>query len=59
MTLDRKSVDFTGLARQLLSEQRSRKSETSHLTEEDAVKVIELIEPTVCPIVPVFRIGVV
>lgn len=30
-----------------MSEQRSRKSESSQLTEEDAVNVIELIEPTI------------
>ena len=47
MTLDRKSDDFVPLARQLLDDQRRRKFEVSQFTEEEALKLIELIEPTV------------
>jgi len=47
LTLDRKSDDFTHLAKRLLSDQRHRKSEVSQLTEEEALKLIELVEPAV------------
>lgn len=47
LTLDRKSDDFTRLARQLLSDQRHRKFEVSQFTEEEALNLIELMEPTV------------
>ena len=48
MTLDRKTDDFVRLARRLLSDQRHRKFEVQ-LTEDEALKFIELIEPTVSP----------
>ena len=47
LTLDRKSDDFTHLARRLLTDQRHRKSEVNQFTEEEALKLIELMEPTV------------
>ena len=49
MTLDHKSDDFTHLARRLLNDQRRGKSEVSRFTDEEGLKLIELIEPTVCP----------
>ena len=49
MTLDHKSDDFTHLARRLLNDQRRRKSEVSRFTDEEALELIELIEPTVRP----------
>ena len=56
LTLDRKSDDFTHLARQLLSDQRTRKAGAPKLPEEEALKVIELIEQAVCLILPVLMI---
>ena len=53
LTLDRKSDDFTHLARRLLSDQRTRKAEASQFPEEEALKLIELIEQTVCLTFPV------
>ena len=47
LALDRKSDNFTRLAKQLLSDQRHRKFEVSKLTEDEALKLIELMEPTV------------
>ncbi|KAF9781132.1 kinase-like domain-containing protein [Thelephora terrestris] len=45
LTLDRKSDDFTHLARGLLSDQKTRKSE--QFTEEEAVNLIDLIDQTI------------
>ena len=47
LTLGRKFDDFTRLARRLLSEQRHQKYEASQFTEEEALELIELMEPTV------------
>lgn len=48
MTLDRESDDFAHFARRLLTDQRLRRFEFPRFTEEEAFKLIELIEPTVC-----------
>jgi len=47
LTLDRKSDDFTHLAIRLLKDQRHRKSEAYQFTEDEALKVIEMMESTV------------
>lgn len=57
MTLDPASHDFTHLARQLLDDQRQRRPEASQFTEEEALKLIELIEPAVC-LIPHSVVGV-
>lgn len=55
MALNRKSDDFTHLAIRLLGDQRNRKTEVSQFSEEEALKLVELIEQTVRPILfPVF-----
>ena len=55
MALNRKSDDFTHLAIRLLGDQRNRKTEVSQFSEEEALKLVELIEQTVRPIMfPVF-----
>ena len=57
MTLNKKSDDFTHLAIRLLSDQRNRKTEGSQFSEEEALKLIELIEQTVRPVLfPVFGV---
>lgn len=47
LTLDRNSDAFTRLAKRLLSDQRHRKFEVSQLTDDEALKLIELMEPAV------------
>ena len=47
LTLSRKSDDFTHLAKQLLSHQRYRKFDASSFPEDEALKLIELMEPAV------------
>ena len=55
MALNKKSDDFTHLAIRLLGDQRNRKTEVSQFSEEEALKLVELIEQTVRPILfPVF-----
>ena len=57
MALNRKSDDFTHLAIRLLGDQRNRKTEVSQFSEEEALKLVELIEQTVRPILfPVFGV---
>jgi hypothetical protein len=55
LTLDRKSDDFVRLARRLLTDQRHRKSEVSQFTEAEALKLIELVDLTVC-LTPCFTV---
>ena len=50
LTLDQKSDDFARFARGLLSDQRHEGSDFPRFAEEDALRLIELIEPTVRPI---------
>ena len=50
LTLGRKSDDLTHLARRLLSNQGHHKFEVSQFTEEEALKLIASVEPTVGPI---------
>jgi len=49
LTLGRESDDFTRLAKQLLKDQRKRKFKGSQFTftEDEALKIVELIQPTV------------
>lgn len=47
LTLDKKSDDFTHLARRILSDQRHRKSEVSQFTKEQALNLVELIDSAV------------
>ena len=57
MALNQKSEDFTHLAIRLLSDQRNRKTEVSQFSEKEALRLIELIEQTVRPILfPVFGV---
>ena len=47
LALDRKSDDFTRSAKKLLGDQRDRKLEVPQLSEDETIKLIELIEPVV------------
>ena len=44
LTLDRKAEDFVRLARQLLADERRRKSEIPQFTEVEALELIELMD---------------
>jgi len=47
LKLNRKSDAFTRLAKRILSDRRDRKFDVSQLTDDEAIKLIELMEPTV------------
>lgn len=44
LTLDQKAEDFVRLARQLLADQRHRKSEIPQFAEAEALELIELMD---------------
>jgi len=47
LTVDQKSDDFMHLAKRLLDDQRHRKFEVSQFSEDEALKLIELMEQAV------------